>query len=220
MKLPTFKRRDPADALKATEAALAETESRIFGLEQERAGKLLETDGLDEIETLDRQIRAEREAALIHRDRLVALKAEVRRQEFEALDRQRGVRIAATEKSLAERDAIAVKLETAIADMGRLYFELLNKNSEIAAQWTMSSSALRAGSLGEAIVAREVSHALFAAGHPRNGIARLPGPGNVGLGITGSTGGGTFAERIAAASAALLEMIRAVPTHIDEDEAA
>jgi hypothetical protein len=84
----------------------------------------------------------------------------------------------------------------------------------------MSNNALRVGLLYEKILALEVSHALFAAGRPRGGISRLPAPGNAGLGITGDTDSGTLAERIADASRALLEMIRAVPTGLPEDEAA
>lgn len=219
MKIQNKLRGDPGEALKATQAALAETELRIRGLEQERTTKLLESDGLEEVAALDEQIRAQHVGAGIHRDRIVALKAEVRRQELEALDRQHGLKIAATEKAVLDRDAIAAKLETAIGDFGRLYFELIDQNVEIARLWGFSDNARRVGALGESIVAREVSHTLFAVGRPRNGISRLPAPGNVGLGVTGDTSGGTLAERLAGASAALLEMIRTVPTNIDEEAA-
>ena len=107
--------------------------------------------------------------------------------------------------------------------MGRLYFELIDLNLGISRQWGMSTNALRTGVLVESLLAREVSHALFAAGRPRNGISRLPSPGTIGLGVTGDMSGGTLSERIAGASAALLEMIRAAPMSIsppDEDQAA
>jgi hypothetical protein len=111
-------------------------------------------------------------------------------------------------------------LETAIHDMGRLYFELVDKNLEISRQWGVSNNAIRIGALGEKIISREVSHALFAVGRPRGGVSRLPAPGTAGLGITGDNSTGGLSERIAAASAALLDMIRAVPTRLPEDEAA
>jgi hypothetical protein len=209
MKIP-FRRNNPAEALKAAETALADTESRIHGLEQERTGKLLESDGVDEVAALDRQIRAQHEAAGIHRDRIAALKAEVRRQAQLAADQKNAERVGATEKALHARDATAVQLQTAISDFGRLYFELIDQNLEISRLWHMSHNAHRVGLLSEALVARETSHAMFAVGRPHNGVTRLPSPGNVGLGVTGDTSGGTLAERIAGASADLLEMIKAV----------
>ena len=219
MKIP-FRRTDPAACLKATEAALAEAEGRIHSLGEQRAAKLLESDGVDEVAGLDRQIAAERVTAGIHQDRIGALHAEIRRQAQLAADRERADRVAATEKALRDRDAIAVKLETAIADMGRLYFELVDQNQIIARQWGMSHNALRVGLLGERLLGNEVSHAMFAAGRPRNGACRLPAPGNAGLGMVGDSGGGTLAQRIALASDALLEMVRAVSTPINENEAA
>jgi hypothetical protein len=90
----------------------------------------------------------------------------------------------------------------------------------ISRLWGMSNHARRAGALGESIINREVSHALFAVGRPIGGVARLPGPGTVGMGIIGDDSGGTLADRIAAASGALLEMVRAVPALNDQDKAA
>jgi hypothetical protein len=219
MKIP-FRRNNPTEALKATEAALAETEARIKGLRDQRTAKLLESEGLDEVSLLDRQIEAQASTAGIHRDRIQALKAEVRREAQLAADREIAARVAETEKKLAKRDATVALLETAIRDFGRLYFELADQNLEIAKLWGFSNNARRVGLLGERLIANEVSHALFAAGRPHNGICRLPAPGNAGLGVTGDTSGGTLAERIAGASADLLEMVRAVPTHLPESEAA
>jgi hypothetical protein len=219
MKIP-FKRHNPADALKATEAALAETEAKILELGQARTAKLLETDGVDEVSAIDQQLEAQQRAAGIHRDRVIVLKAEVRRQAFERAEQERVARVAVTGKSLAERDAIGAKLETAIRDYGQSYFELIDKNLEISRLWGMSNNALRVGALGESIISREVSHALFAAGRPQNGKCRLPAPGTVGLGVIGMDASGTLSERIAGASAALLEMIKAVPVTQPEDEKA
>jgi hypothetical protein len=155
-----------------------------------------------------------------HRDRIKALHGEVARVRLEALQTERAAKVAATEKLLNVRDATGLKLETAIRDVGKLYFELIDQNLELAKLWGFSNNARRVGALGESIIAREVSHAMFAAGRPHQGKTRFPSPGTVGLGITGDTSSGTLGERIAAASAALLEMIRAVPVAQPEDEAA
>jgi hypothetical protein len=130
---------------------------------------------------IDRLIEAQQRAVGIHRDRIAVLHGEIRRQAQERAAAELAARVAATEKFLAARDATATKLETAMADMGRLYFELIDRNLEIARQWGFSDNARRVGALGEAIIAREVSHALFAVGRQRNGFTRLPGPGKSAL---------------------------------------
>ena len=220
MKLP-FKRTNPAEALKATEAALAETESKIRGLGEQRLAKLVESDGVDEVAAIDRQIEVHRQTAGIHRDRIKALHGEVAHARLEELQTEREARVAATEKLLGARDATGLRLENAIHDVGKLYFELIDQNLEIAKLWGFSNNARRVGALGESIIAREVSHSMFAAGRPHQGRTRFPSPGTVGLGVIGMDASGTLGERIAATSAALLEMIRAVPVpQPEQNEAA
>jgi hypothetical protein len=209
-------------SLQNATAALAQTEQRIIELQDERARKLADEEGdyLAEVDALDRLIETQQRAIRTHHDRISALNAEMQRQAQFKADRELADRVASTEKALRERDATAVKLEAAIRDFGGLYFDLIDKNLEISRQWGMSNNALRAGLLGEALLAREVSHALFAVGRPRGGVSRLPAPGTVGLGITGDDSSGGLADRIAAASGALLDMIRAIPARAPEDEAA
>jgi hypothetical protein len=215
-----FKRTNPGEALQATQLTLSDTETKIRDLQQQRAAKLLGSDGLDEVVALDREIAACEQAAGVHRDRAAALVGEVARARREQAQIDHDARVAATAVKLDARDAIAVKLDTAIADMAAAYFELIDANVEISRQWGYSNNALRAGALGESIIASMVSHALHAAGRPRAGVSRLPGPHNTGLGVIGTELSGSFAERIAAASAALLEMVRGTPARQDEDAAA
>jgi hypothetical protein len=186
-----------------------------------RAAKLIESDATDDVAVIDRLIEATQRTAQIHRDRIEALRGQVRLERLEALDRERAERVAVTERSLATRDAKAAELDTAIADMARLYFELIDCNVEISRQWGMSTNALRTGVLVESLVKREVANALFAHSRPFNGTPRLPGPSNIGLGIAGGSGG-TLSERIAGASRVLLEMIGAAPMSIvpPDEEAA
>jgi hypothetical protein len=219
MKMP-FRKVSPHAALSAARGAFAETEIKIADLQRGRAAKLLDSDGVDEVAAIDHQIEQQQKAAGILRDRIAALRGEIRHQAQLAADREIAARTAETEKALTKRDAIAVQLEKSIRDYGRLYFELNDQNQAIARLWRMSVNAHRVGMLGDRLLANEVSHALFAAGRPHNGVCRLPAPGNAGLGVTGDTSGGTLSQRIAAASADLLEMIRAVPARQPEDEAA
>ncbi len=200
----------PEQRLAAERGAISDVEQEIVGLREIRAAKLLDDDLAEALKIGEKIAAAERRLG-VHRDRVEALKREVRRVEQERLDRERAALIAETERAIVKRDEKAAELETAIRDMGRLYFELIDQNQVIARQWSMSSTALRVGLLGEALVAREVSHALFAVGRPQGGICRLPAPDNVGLGIAGANAAGSFAERIAGASRDLLEMVRAIP---------
>jgi hypothetical protein len=215
-----FKRANASEALKATQLTLAETETKICDLQQQRTAKLLGSDGVDEVVAIDREITSFEQAAGVHRDRAAALQDEVARAHREQLQVEHDARVAATESALAVRDDIAVKLDAAIRDIGAAYFELLDQNVTISQQWGYSNNALRTGALGEAIIASMVSHALFAAGRPRSGVSRMPGPHNAGLGVIGTELSGSFAERVAASSAALLEMIRSKPAQQPEDAAA
>ena len=219
MKIP-FRRTDPAEALKTAQQALATTEAKILDLGQARGAKLLETDGIDEVTAIDRQIEQQRQAAVIHRDRIAVLQGEVRRLEAEASAKRHGERVATTAKALAERNVTAGELQAAIQNMAVAYFKLIDQNREIARQWGMSVNAVRTGALDIGTVSREVSWALFAAGRPHGGKCHLPSPSNAGLGVAGDTGGGNFAERVSSASAALLDMIRAAPEPLPEREAA
>jgi hypothetical protein len=209
-----------AQRIAAEERALSDIERKITNLSDARSAKLIESDGVDDVATLDREIAAQHQTAGILRDRIEALHGEVRRQGQLAADRERADRIAVTETALRDRDAIAVKLETSIADMGRLYFELIDQNLVISRLWGMSNNALRVGALGESIISREVSHSMFAAGRPRGGVSRLPAPATVGLGIVGDNGAPGLANRIAAASGALLDMIRAAAAQMPESDVA
>jgi hypothetical protein len=181
-----------AQRIAAEHRALSDIERKIANLSDARAAKLLESDGIDAVAKIDREISEQHQAAGILRDRIDALHGEVRRQAQLVADREHADRIAVTEKALRVRDAKAVELETAIADMGRLYFEPIDQNMVISRQWGMSDNARRVGALGESIISREVSHTMFAAGRPRGGVSRLPSPGTAELGIAGDTGSGTL----------------------------
>jgi hypothetical protein len=209
-------------SIQSAREALAQAEHRLVELQDERARKLADAEGayLAEVDAIDRQIEAQQRAMRTHQDRISALNAEMQRQAQLKADRELADRVAATERALRDRDAIAVKLEAAIRAYGDVYFELVDKNLEISRQWGMSNNALRVGLLYEKLLAREVSHALFSAGRPHHGVSRLPAPGTEGLGIAGDTATGGLADRIAEASRELQDMIRAVPTSLPNDEAA
>jgi hypothetical protein len=123
MKLP-FLHTDPDDTRRAAEAAMADTERKIADLERDRAAKLLEPDYAGGVETIDRQIEAQRRAAGVHRDRIAAMVIKVRSDERARLEREKAEHIVETGNRLARRDVAAAKLETALAAVKAAYSEL------------------------------------------------------------------------------------------------
>jgi hypothetical protein len=148
-------------SIQSARDALTHAERGIIELQDERARKLAGAEGdyLAEVDAIDQRIEAQQRAIRTHHDRISALNAELQRQAQLAADRELADRVASTEKALLDRDATAVKLEAAISEMGKLYFDLIDQNLVISRQWGMSNNALRAGLLGETLLAREVSHA-------------------------------------------------------------
>lgn len=120
----TFFRIDPVEAYKSAEAALAQTEARIVELEDERAAKLLAPNYAGEVDALDRQIEAQRRAAVVHCDRIAAMAEKQRADERARLEREKADRIADMRKRLARRDTAAERLEAALVAVREAYAEL------------------------------------------------------------------------------------------------
>jgi predicted RNase H-like nuclease (RuvC/YqgF family) len=120
----TFFRVDPVEAYKSAEAALAQTEARIVELEGERAAKLLSPNYAGEVDALDRQIEAQRRAAVVHCDRIAAMAEKQRAEERARLEREKADKIADMRKRLARRDTAAERLETALEAVRELTAEL------------------------------------------------------------------------------------------------
>ena len=118
-------KRDPEKGREAARAALAAVEAQIVELRRERAAKLVETDGIEDVQAIDRKIEEQRRAAQIHRDRIVLLDGECRAQAAERRERKREASLKVIEKKLADREALALKLEELIKRTGDLYFELI-----------------------------------------------------------------------------------------------
>ena len=166
-------KRDPEKGREAARAALAAAEAQIVELRRERAAKLVETDGIEDVQAIDRRIEEQRRAAQIHRDRIVLLDGECRAQAAERRERKREAAVKVIERKLADREALALKLEESIKRTGDLYFELIGSAS-ISQDWPFREPSPRFGFIDIDGVKRELGWALFSAGRPIGGRSLLP----------------------------------------------
>lgn len=113
-------------ALDKTIRKLADVEANIASLQAKRAELLAapDADNVSEIEQVGRSIEAERAAAEIYRDKIKALKNEVRREKYHEREKQRAAAIERISKKFAKREQIAEELEKAIERASQLYFEM------------------------------------------------------------------------------------------------
>ena len=211
-------RRDPEKGREAARSALAAVEAQIVELRRERAAKLVETDGIEDVQAIDRKIEEQRRAAQIHRDRIVLLDGECRAQAAERRERKREASLKVIEKKLADREALALKLEESIKRTGDLYFELTGSAS-IAQDWPFREPSPRFGFIDIDGVKRELGWALFSAGRPIGGRSLLPAATNAGIGVTGISPAG-IAGLVAERSRSLLLQLREMPLDEDADEQA
>ena len=79
-------KRNPVDALARQRVLLLADEQKVADLQRQRAAALVETEGVAEIEDIDQRIAALRRAVGIHRERIVALEAQVRTEAGERRD--------------------------------------------------------------------------------------------------------------------------------------
>ena len=183
MKIP-FKA-DASAALEKTRRKLADVEANIAALQTSRTEKLATTEDIAEVQSIDRAISAERTAAEIYRDKIRIFEEEVRRERYVDRERQRKASIAGIEKKLAAREAIAEKIDATIDQLGSLYFELLGSPS-LEPDWPFGRGPHPGwGRVDADAIRRETSWRLFGAGRARGGETVLPGPSNIGLGVTG-----------------------------------
>jgi hypothetical protein len=123
MKLPTF-RRDAASGLAKAQAALAAAEQRITELEVDRRAALAESDAIEPVAALDRQIAEQRAAAIVFADRVEVLKAAVAEQREDEYRHQYAEALGKIEKRLTEEVEKAKRIEQLVRDLGKEWNEM------------------------------------------------------------------------------------------------
>lgn len=107
--------RSTADNLAATRRSLADTEARIAALAATRAEKLLEAEGIADVQKLDAELATLRNALAIYGDRIEGLRQRQRQEERNRLEAEKTARIVEAEKRIANWQKAAHQVDIATA---------------------------------------------------------------------------------------------------------
>jgi hypothetical protein len=215
-------RTDPAAGLARAQAALTAAEGRVAELELDRLTALRESDAIEPVAALDRQIAEQRQAAATHAARVQVLKAAVREQQAEETERQRQAALIEVQKRLDAQVELAKEVEAAVRHLGDRWEKLLQWRQAILSGWPEGLPRPLSTDFEDVrIIRRELAVALYAAGKPS--WARqcsIPNPASP-IGVTGLESRG-LANAVAAAGAAFISRIKTqrIDNSNDEDEAA
>jgi hypothetical protein len=210
-------RKTTADALRFAEQDVQSTESTISDLQHERQAVLLDSD-LAQIQAIDQKISDQFRVLAVHKDRVTALKAQARREQYDQLERERDAQVAALEQKFAASQAKAQELEATVKRMGDLYFELLELREQAFLAWPAMLPRPSYELLHKSTLPREFSWALYAAGRPTAmSPCHIPNPSNQGLGVQGISPLG-ISGAIEAEQAAIVELAKAEPITLPEQE--
>jgi hypothetical protein len=203
-------KRDTAASLQRVIAERGAAEARIADLQSKRAAALLESDDLEQVQILDAQIATSRQTLAILADKIVALEAQLRREEIEAIAKQRAAAIEVLERKFADRLKLAEAVEVAVKTLGDAWEALLNSRSDIVEGWPADFERPAEGDLRSRID-REMAWALFGAGKPAAlRPCSIPAPSNIGLGIAGISAKG-IAGAIKLEHDVMLDRLRNLP---------
>jgi hypothetical protein len=171
-------RSDPAAGLAKAQAALTAAQGRIVELEIDRLTALRESDAIEPVAEIDRQIADLRKAAATHTDRVAVLKAALREQQAEETERQRQAAIAEIEKRLTGQVELAREVEAAVKHLGQKWNQLLQWRTSILSAWPdglprpLATDFVDVGPLR-----RELGTSLYAAGRPAwDRLCSIPPP--------------------------------------------
>jgi hypothetical protein len=221
MKLPIF-RKDAAAGLAKAQAALTAAEGRISELEIDRLTALRESDAIEPVAEIDRQIADLRKAAATHTDRVAVLKAALREQQAEETERQRQAAIAEIEKRLTGQVELAREVEQAVKNLGQKWNRLLQWRQAILGGWPDGlARPLASDFQDQRYLIRELAAALHGAGQPRwDKICSIPAPAGS-IPVQGLETRG-LANTVAAAGAGFISRIKSqrIATPDDDSEAA
>jgi hypothetical protein len=179
-------KRDTADERRKTLDAAATAAATLAQLRAERQAVLLDAD-LETIEKHDAAVVAQERRIATLQEKLRLLTDEQRRERHEQREADREAAIKVIEKKLTlGREALASKLEAAIKDVGKYYFQLTGFPSPLLSDWPfpMPRGYRQIDING---INREVSLALYSASRPIEGKPRMPSASSLDTGVAGVT---------------------------------
>jgi hypothetical protein len=135
MKLPFTRSTDTS--LAAAREALGVAEAKIAELETARAGQLLESDDLRDVQRIDADLQAQRHAASIYRDRIAGLTDQRRKEERANREAEKTAALIEIGKRLARRDNASRLVETKSNELSAGVTELLAADAAVFADWPL-----------------------------------------------------------------------------------
>jgi hypothetical protein len=155
MKLP-FAGRSTASSLQKALAERDAAEAKLAELHSQRAAVLLESDELDAVQAIDKQIEAARHAAEILADRIIALDARLAKEAEQQRRMKYAEAIAVVERLLPMRADAAAEVEAGIVALAASARKFIEISGSIVSQWpaalgTRPSYHLGTRSIGEVI---------------------------------------------------------------------
>ena len=137
MKLP-FTTRDTASSLQRAIAERDAAEAKLAELHTKRAAALLESDEIDAVQAIDREIEAAHRTASILADRIIGLDSRLREEEAAAREKAYAADVAAVERLLPLRAQAAVEAEAAMKALAAAARKFRDVNNSLISQWPAS----------------------------------------------------------------------------------
>ena len=134
MKLP-FAGRTTATSLQKALAERDAAEAKLTELNSQRAAVLLDSDELEAVQAIDKQIETARHAADILADRIIALDARVAKEAEQMRRLKYAEAIAVVERLLPLREAAAGEVETAMLNLASSCQKFAEVTNSIVAQY-------------------------------------------------------------------------------------
>jgi hypothetical protein len=134
VKLP-FAGRTTASSLSKALAERDAAEAKLTELHSQRTAVLLDSDELDAVQAIDKQIEAARHAAGILADRILALDARLAKEAEQQRRMKYAEAIAVVERLLPLREQVSVEIETAMKVLAATVQKFTEINNSIVAQW-------------------------------------------------------------------------------------
>lgn len=196
---------NPQAALDKTLNKIAAIEQNISELRVARQAKLVVAEDAAEVMQTDRAIQAEEVNLQIYRDKVRALKEEVRKGEYAQREKDRRAAIEKIKAKLKRREETAADLQAAIERVGELFSDLVGRD-EAEQHWPFPRPGHGFAVLDLRGVNKEISWALHGLVHGRH----LPEPSSAGLGVTGISALGV-AEHVRRQNENILSRLETAP---------
>jgi hypothetical protein len=158
MKLP-FTGRNTASSLQRAIAEHDTAVAKLAELHTKRAAALLDSDELDAVQAIDKQIEAEHRTISIQADRIIALDTRVNDEAAEARAKEYAAGVALIERLTPMREQAAGEVEGAIAALASAVRKFVEISGSIVNQWPATLGSKPSYHLGSRAIGELIRNA-------------------------------------------------------------